>query len=131
MRPDGQTIALAREQRKEMTETERRAWKILRNRSVLRVKFRRQHPLGRYILDFYCPEGHLAVELDGSIHSQPSQLRRDKKKDAFLAGQGIHVLRVPNGLVLQDPEGFVKKVLANLPSPTASRSPLSLKGRGK
>ena len=72
MRLSSQTIALAREQRKEMTETEQRAWKILRNRSTVGFKFRRQHPVGRYILDFCCPEGHLAVELDGSIHSQPS-----------------------------------------------------------
>ncbi len=98
-----------------MTEAERAAWWLLRDRAVSGLKFRRQHPLGRYVVDFYCPECRLAIELDGSVHAQPSQARRDQTKDGFLRRRGVTVLRIPNGLVLEDPEGFVRKVLANLP----------------
>ena len=83
---------------------------MLRNRQVDGMKFRRQCPIGRYVADFYCFEATLAIELDGSIHSQPSQLRKDAAKDAFFKSRGIHVLRVPNGIVLDNPEGFLKKV---------------------
>jgi very-short-patch-repair endonuclease len=74
------------------------------------MKFRRQCPIGKYIVDFYCFEAALAIELDGSIHSQPDQLRKDAAKDLFLKKRGVQVLRVPNGLVLKYPEGFLKEV---------------------
>jgi len=121
MRPSERTIQQARHLRQGATSAERLAWKLLRNRVALGIKFRRQHPLGKYIVDFYSPDCRLAIELDGSVHSQPSQLRRDESKDRFLRQQGIQVLRLPNGLALEDPEGFVKKVLASLPSPVLLR----------
>jgi very-short-patch-repair endonuclease len=80
------------------------------------MKFRRQCPIGKYVVDFYCFEAALAIELDGSIHSQPSQLRKDAAKDLFLKRRGIRVLRVPNGLVAY-PEDFVKKVREALTHP--------------
>jgi very-short-patch-repair endonuclease len=107
--------------RKSTTDGEEAAWWLLRDRSLLGLKFRRQHPLGPYVVDFYCPERRLAIELDGSIHAQPSQARRDKARDKILQSQGIQVLRVPNGMVLEDPDGFVRKILANLPSPVPRR----------
>ena len=96
--------------RESQTDAERAAWYMLRNRQVDGIKFRRQCPVGRYVTDFYCLESALAIELDGSIHSQPSQLRKDAVKDSFLKRQGIRVLRVPNGMVLDHPEEFLQKV---------------------
>ncbi|SRR5487761_1287345 len=121
MRPSQQTINRSRNLRHDATNAERLAWKLLRNRTALGIKFRRQHPIGKYVVDFYCPERRLAIELDGSVHSQPSQLRRDESKERFLRQQGVQVLRISNGWVLEDPEGFVRKVLASLPSPVPLR----------
>jgi len=63
---------------------ERRAWYLLRDRNLGGLKFRRQQTINHYTVDFYCPELRLAVELDGGVHSQPSQLKRDKEKDEYL-----------------------------------------------
>ncbi|HEV2419823.1 MAG TPA: endonuclease domain-containing protein [Terriglobia bacterium] len=121
MRPSQRTISRARNLRQNPTNAEQLAWKLLRNRAALGVKFRRQHSVGNYVVDFYCPERQLVIELDGSVHSQPSQARRDERKHQFLQQQGIQVLRIANGWVLEDPEGFIKKVLASLPSPVPLR----------
>ena len=98
-----------RELRHNQTPAEKAAWYRLRGRS-LGVKFRRQVPIEGHVVDFYCFERRLAIELDGSMHSQPSQIRRDRAKDEHLRSLGIRVLRLPNGLVLEDPEGFVGKI---------------------
>ncbi|HKS72653.1 MAG TPA: endonuclease domain-containing protein [Terriglobales bacterium] len=98
-----------RELRHAQTEAEKAAWHSLRDRR-LGLKFRRQYPIENYVIDFYCCEIRLAVELDGGIHSQPSQMIKDAAKDAFLGKIGVRVLRLPNGLVIEDPEGFVRKV---------------------
>jgi len=75
-------------------------------------KFRRQHPIGPYIADFCCVENRLIVELDGSVHGQPSQVQRDARRDAHLKNLGYTVLRLSNGIVLQAPEVFVQEVLS-------------------
>ena len=98
-----------RELRHGQTEAERAAWYLLRNRGT-GLKFRRQYPLGDYVVDFYCFDPRLAIELDGSVHSQPSQVRKDRAKDEYLTSIGIKVLRLPNGLALEDPEAFVRKI---------------------
>jgi len=98
-----------RELRHQQTEAEKAAWHLLRNRRV-GLKFRRQYPIENYVVDFYCGELRLAVELDGGVHSQPSQMKKDAAKDAFLGNVGVRVLRLPNGLVTEDPEGFIRKV---------------------
>jgi very-short-patch-repair endonuclease len=98
-----------RELRRGQTEAEKSAWHLLRDRRI-GLKFRRQQAIDNYVVDVYCFEHRLAVELDGGIHSQPGQIRKDREKDAYLENLGIRVLRVPNGLVLEDPEGFVRKV---------------------
>jgi len=98
-----------RELRHTQTEAESAAWHLLRDRR-LGLKFRRQYPIENCVVDFYCCELRLAVELDGGVHSQPSQMKKDAAKDAFLRKLGIRVLRLPNGLVTEDPDGFVRKV---------------------
>jgi very-short-patch-repair endonuclease len=98
-----------RELRAEQTEAEKAAWSLLRNRR-LGLKFHRQYPIDKYLVDFFCFERRLAIELDGGVHSQPSQIRKDTAKDAYLKGIGIVVLRLPNGLVLKDPGRFIHKI---------------------
>ena len=98
-----------RELRHQQTEAEKAAWHLLRNRRV-GLKFRRQYPIENHVVDFYCSELRLAVELDGGVHSQPSQVKKDAVKDAFLGNVGVRVLRLPNGLVTEDPGSFVRKV---------------------
>jgi very-short-patch-repair endonuclease len=123
-------VARSRELRQEQTLAERQAWYLLRNRNVGGLKFRRQQVIDHYTVDFFCPELRLRVELDGGVHSQPSQLKRDKEKDDYLRALGIRVVRIPNGLVMEDPEGFVRKIADLIPHP-ALRATLSRKGRGQ
>jgi very-short-patch-repair endonuclease len=103
-------IETARQLRKSVTAAEESAWWLLRNRRLMGLKFRRQHPIGKYTVDFFCFQAQLAVELDGSVHAKPSQARKDATKEAYLKRMGIRVLRVPNGMVLEDPELFCRKV---------------------
>ena len=103
-------IDKARELRQMPTETERAAWYLLRGLRARGFTFRRQHPVGPYIADFCCMERRLIVELDGSVHGQPSQARSDARRDAHLKSMGYTVLRFPNGIVLQAPDLFVQKV---------------------
>ena len=98
-----------RDLRRQETAAEKLAWRLLRDRCA-GLKFRRQFPIGNYVVDFYCFEVCMAVELDGSAHAQPSQAKKDRAKDAYLTRLGIRVLRLPNGQVMEDPEGFVKKI---------------------
>jgi very-short-patch-repair endonuclease len=104
------SIQTARHLRKSVTSAEERAWWLLRNRRVMGLKFRRQHPVGKYIVDFYCAQARLAIEIEGSVHAQPGQMRKDMAKDAYLGRMGIRVLRLPNGMVLDDPDTFLRKV---------------------
>ena len=76
----------------------------------LDAKFRRQCRIENWVVDFYCFEHRLAIELDGGVHSQPSQMRKDAAKEDYLRTLGISLLRIPNGLVVEDPEEFVGKV---------------------
>jgi len=79
--------------RYEPTEAERKLWGILRDRRLASYKFRRQVPMGRYIVDFYCSSAGLVVELDGSQHAENSH---DVERDAWLCAQGYRVLRIWN-----------------------------------
>jgi very-short-patch-repair endonuclease len=89
----------ARKLRKEMTPAEQVLWKNLRGRRLEGLKFRRQHPLGRFIVDFYCAEHRLVIELDGGIHQD--QQEYDQARTEVLQDYGYRVLRFPNEAVLQ------------------------------
>lgn len=99
----------ARELRRSQTEAEKAAWYLLRGRR-LGSKFRRQCRIDNWVVDFYYFEHRLAIELDGGVHSQPSQMRKDVRKDDYLRTLGICLLRIPKGLVLEDPEEFLRKL---------------------
>jgi very-short-patch-repair endonuclease len=87
---------LARALRKEPTWAERLMWSWLRGRRFSAYKFRRNHPVGEYFLDFYCDEASLAIELDGGGHGRPSQQAHDAERTRFLGTYGIKVLRFWN-----------------------------------
>jgi very-short-patch-repair endonuclease len=98
-----------RELRRNQTEAEKSAWHLLRGRR-LDAEFRRQCRIENWVVDFYCFEHRRAIELDGGVHSQPSQMRKDAAKEDYLRTLGISLLRIPNGLVAEDPEEFVREV---------------------
>ena len=102
----------AKEMRKQMPVAEVLLWKLLRNRSIAGAKFRRQHPIGRYILDFYCDEKKLAIELDGGQHADQSEY--DQQRDEFLNALGIRVLRFWNSQMLQETESVLEVIYLNL-----------------
>ncbi len=108
--PPQALIAKARALRRRMTDAEQLLWRLLRNRGVHGAKFRRQHPLGRYVVDFYCHEAKLAIELDGGHHATPSQRAYDQKRAADLERQGIQVLRFWNREVLQQTEAVLNAI---------------------
>jgi very-short-patch-repair endonuclease len=76
-------------------------WQQLRGQSE--AKFRRQHPLGPYVFDFYCAKARVCVEVDGIAHDMGDRANRDAARDEWLRGQGIEVVRVPASEVLSDP----------------------------
>ena len=92
---------LARAMRHELTWAEKALWHQLRNRKLAGLKFRRQQPLGAYILDFYCADKLLIVELDGSQHDIPEEREYDSRRTAFLQSKGLEVLRFWNSQVRQ------------------------------
>jgi very-short-patch-repair endonuclease len=96
LRCRGSKREVARGFRKDPTEAEARAWSVLRNRGLGGLKFRRQHVIDPFIVDFYCAELRLVVEIDGGIHSEPSSIEYDAARTSYIRARGISVIRVPN-----------------------------------
>ncbi len=95
-----------------MTLPEVVLWKVLRGRGLNGLKFRRQHAYGPYILDFYCAEAHLAIEVDGAAHHEQGTREYDRERDAYCARYGIHTLRISARLVLKDMTAATDTILA-------------------
>jgi very-short-patch-repair endonuclease len=102
-------------------------WNVLRRRTT-GLRFRRQHPIGPYVLDFYCAAIGLAVEVDGDGHNMGDRPARDIQRDAWLATQGVRIVRVPAVEVLRDVEAAVATVLAAAPAPFVGFADTSPKG---
>jgi len=100
------TLRRARRLRREMTKPEVVLWMHLRDDKLGGHRFRRQHPVGPYILDFYCSAARLCIGIDGSIHSWPDAIAHDERRTAWLEAQGIRVLRFAAVDVMND-EGLV------------------------
>ena len=113
--------------RKSNTSAEALLWRLLRSRQVSGAKFRRQHQFGSYILDFYCPECRLVVEVDGGQHALPENTARDAQRTQYLESRGIRVLRFTNLEVLQETEAVLTGIWEEVDKPSPQPSP---RGRG-
>lgn len=104
-------------------------WARLRNRGLKGLKVRRQHPIGSLVLDFYCPDYRLAIEVDGGIHLEPEVRLRDRTRDEVLSDLGIRTLRV----LVEDVEARMEFVLLTIQQATESRDALvpPLHGNGE
>ncbi len=101
----------ARFLRKNMTDAERKLWRYLKGKKIGGLQFYRQKPLGKYIVDFYCPIRNLVIEIDGGQHYQEKNICKDKKRDLFLKNVlKLKVLRFGNIDVLKNIEGVVAKI---------------------
>jgi very-short-patch-repair endonuclease len=104
---------VARSMRHEPTEAEDVLWQALRNRKLDNAKFRRQYSIGRFIVDFYCAEANLVVEVDGEIHDQ--QVAEDQVRQNFLETQGMQVIRFRNEEVLKTIAHVLARIRETLP----------------
>ena len=103
-RPTKAEIARARGLRTKSTWAEKTLWRMLRDERFSGYKFRRQHPFGRYTLDFYCAEARLVLETDGGGHGHPAKQKLDAERDAFLAKHGLVVKRIWNSQLRREPQ---------------------------
>ncbi|QJU57303.1 endonuclease domain-containing protein [Sphingomonas sp. AP4-R1] len=110
------TVEKARQLRRAMTAPEVRLWAALRSRPG-GYRFRRQHPIGLFILDFYCPHGKLAIEIDGIAHDMGDRPARDEARDRWLAEQGIDVLRFSARDAMADLPCIVAAILGRVATP--------------
>ena len=102
---------LARKLRQNQTPQETKMWNILRNQQIKGCKFRRQYPIGEYIVDFVCKEIKLIIEIDGGQHNTPEQINYDKKRTKYLNSKGYKVLRFWNNEIDKNLEGVYKKIV--------------------
>ena len=114
------SLAAARRLPQSSTDAERRLWQRLRAGQLEGLKFRRQHPLPPYVLDFYCDAIKLAVELDGSQHSEEG----DRLRTRFLEAQGLMVLRFWDNEVLMQTDAVVEAILNSASTRTLTPTPL-------
>lgn len=106
----GKLYQYGRELRQELTEAEKLLWIELRSRKLNGLKFRRQHPLDKFITDFYCNEKKLVVELDGNVHDEKVNKEYDEARTAMLAELNIIVLRFKNEDVINNMKDVLKKI---------------------
>ena len=99
MRATRKSMRAAKQQRRNMSPPEVRLWALLR-RSPGGIGFRRQHPVGPYVADFYCPAAKLVIEIDGQIHD--FTIARDEARDAYLRNLGLSIIRIPAREVMRD-----------------------------
>ena len=96
--------------RNNLTPAEAFLWTVLKNKALQGRKFRRQHSIGKYIVDFYCSAEKLAIELDGADHFTPEGESYDKQRDAYLASLGITVLRFENEQVFENLPSVLQEI---------------------
>jgi very-short-patch-repair endonuclease len=126
------THALARQLRWSASGPERELWALLR-RNNAGLRFRRQHPIGPYVLDFYCASLRLCVEVDGPAHEDVEQMERDAIRDAWLLRQRIQVLRFPTAAIKREPGAVVTRIKQAAATPSVAfgaTSPMLRIGEG-
>ncbi len=125
-------LRFARELRQSQTDAESLVWSLVRDRRLADCKFRRQHPVEPYVLDFYCHDKRLAIELDDGQHNTEQKRKTDETRTRFLSAQGIQVIRFWNDDVLQDTEAVLEAIWNGLHENRGSLTPNpSSKGRGE
>ena len=123
----------ARELRRNSTDCEARLWARLRD-NRMGPSFRRQHPIGPYYVDFYCPSAKFVVELDGEQHGTDKSMAYDVARTRFLESKGLHVLRVANWQLKEDIDDIcetIYRAVNETPTRRASRVDLPLSGGGR
>ncbi len=96
--------------RNNSTSAEASLWKHLSKRQLGGRKFRRQHSIGKYIVDFFCPSERLIIELDGEIHNNPSAQKKDKIRDAYFKNLNYHVIRFENKMVFDNLPSVLREI---------------------
>ncbi len=104
----------ARQLRRASTEAEQRLWNRLRGGQLKGAKFRRQHPIGPYIADFFCLAAKLVIELDGGGHAAEEQRRADAARTAYLESCGYRVLRFWNNEVVENLDGVLERIAEDI-----------------
>ena len=93
-------------------------WELLRDRRFMNLKLRRQHQVGDYVVDFYCDEKKLALELDGPVHNDAERKQHDQKRDAYLRTIGLTVLRFRNEHFIENPQNVLEQIAAAATHPS-------------
>ena len=99
-----------RQLRQDATPTEKRLWRCLQRRQLLGKKFRRQYSLGSYVVDFFCPECMLAIELDGQHHYEIWRHDHEAQRTQFIEGLGVRILRFENRALLENLDGVLETI---------------------
>jgi len=123
-------LDLKRRLRSDMTGPEKRLWSRLRSRQLQGIKFRRQHGIGPHIVDFYCPEQSLVVEIDGDSHADGKQREKDRRRDRYLQSIGLRVVRYTNDDIMKNLDGVLEDLQKRVSSRSTSPHP-SLSRRGE
>jgi very-short-patch-repair endonuclease len=103
-------LARARELRRPLTPQEAKLWGRLRRKQLYGIKFRRQHPMDRFILDFFCYQHKLVIEIDGGQHAEPEQQEYDQARTEWLEGRGLRVFRFTNRDIDTNIEGVLGEI---------------------
>jgi very-short-patch-repair endonuclease len=111
-RASRELIARARQLRREATTAESLLWELLRDRRLLGRKFRRQHPIGQFIADFFCDDARLIIEIDGAVHREPTQQERDRLREEILREHGFAMLRFTNEQIFDHTEQVLQEIAA-------------------
>jgi len=93
-----------------MTRSEVALWSALRGKQLDGLRFRRQHPMGPYVVDFFCPSAKLVVEVDGEVHATEAGGESDATRDRKIEASGVRILRLPSRLVLSDMDGALRMI---------------------
>jgi len=123
-----ETIRRARQQRRQLSPPEQLLWSALR-KSQTGLRFRKQHPAGPYVLDFYCPAAKLCVEVDGQSHELTT--RHDLARDRWLSARRVRTLRIAARDVMDNLNGVVEYIKAEASAPTVASRHLPLRGKGE
>jgi very-short-patch-repair endonuclease len=107
--------------RNNSTSAEKLLWSELRRRKLGGLKFRRQCGISNYIVDFYCPELKLVIELDGDIHGEEIKKAKDNQKEKYITSIGMTVMRFTNGEIFDSMDGVLLSILSNHPLSPSSK----------